>query len=339
IGDSLLTNDRVDSLNLRAELSPLKRQTALYDLTLDLKQAAPYGITWGEWARSWQYFSDRPAPAFTLPIRLSSGIYRLPVVFKGESAAGIQLDQLDQANWLSQRGRPLSGQWMSARRYVPESEIHKENQRYLRRIDFIYRGSGIFARRHLDQVLASADRNLPPGYQLEEKEDSWFPRAKDEASPLQLLLIIGSLIFVVCACLFESLTRAWWVISILPLAFVGAFLAYHWSPVQVEAGTFAALSLLMGLTVNNAIFLIHHLNLAPKKDLLTLLSWTRMKLLPIMLTTLTTVIAMTPILVEKEPQPFWYNLSVGSIGGLLMSSVLLLVIIPLLMAKVKTDAE
>lgn len=333
VGDSLRRNDRVDSLDLRAELRPAGRVRSLYRLRLDPVQAQQQGLLWPDWAASWAALNTRLTPGFTLPLRGAGARRRYPVVLRSDLADTLQLDHLTRARWLSPAGQLVLGQGMQAERYVPESAIHKENQQYLRRIDFIYRGAGTFARRHLDHVLAVMRDRLPPGYTLEKHTDRWVGGQEADVSLLTMWLAVGGLIFVICACLFESLRRAFWVLALLPVSFVGAFVAYAWAAAYVAAGTLAALLLLGGLTVNNTIFLVHHLHQAPDRRLGTLLAWTRDKVLPLVLTTLTTVVAMLPILGEAQPQPFWYHLALGSVGGLLGSTPLLLLLLPLLMAE------
>jgi multidrug efflux pump subunit AcrB len=133
-------------------------------------------------------------------------------------------------------------------------------------------------------------------------------------------------------------------VLLIPVSFIGLFLTYYMTGVPFGTGGFAAMVLLAGLTVNAGIYIICQNNnqremyLLPaeldKKRLLKI-SCTRYvkafnhKIIPILLTILSTVLGMIPFLIDgPDEQPFWYSLAIGTIGGLLFSVIPIYLFLP-----------
>ena len=102
--------------------------------------------------------------------------------------------------------------------------------------------------------------------------------------------------------------------------------------------------LLAGLTVNAGIYIICQDN--NQREMLIIPSvWDKKrmlkfgilryvkafnhKIIPILLTILSTVLGMIPFLIDgSDEQPFWYSLAVGTIGGLIFSVVPIFLFLP-----------
>lgn len=91
--------------------------------------------------------------------------------------------------------------------------------------------------------------------------------------------------------------------------------------------------MLAGIVVNNAIVLVDSFNQRREKNhnlLLTVITVSRERLKPIMMTTLTTVLGLLPLLVETgEGSNLWKPMGLTVISGLIFSTFLTLLIIPL----------
>ena len=84
--------------------------------------------------------------------------------------------------------------------------------------------------------------------------------------------------------------------------------------------------LLAGLTVNAGIYIICQLNNQNGKMFVKAFNH---KIIPILLTILSTVLGMIPFLIDgPDEQPFWYSLAVGTIGGLVFSIIPILLFLP-----------
>ncbi|MGB3616736.1 MAG: efflux RND transporter permease subunit, partial [Catalinimonas sp.] len=136
--------------------------------------------------------------------------------------------------------------------------------------------------------------------------------------------------------LFESFRWPWLVLVTIPASFVGLFLCFGWFDFYFDQGGYAAFVLLGGLVVNAAIFVLYDYQRrlgtsrqAPTRLLVKALIG---KALPISLTVLSTVLGLTPFLLEGQAEVFWFALAAGTCGGLIYSLPVIFVLLPTLVA-------
>ncbi|MCF8232865.1 MAG: hypothetical protein K9J27_11810 [Bacteroidales bacterium] len=95
--------------------------------------------------------------------------------------------------------------------------------------------------------------------------------------------------------------------------------------------------LLSGLVVNSAIYIINDFNNKPGKNVKTFVKAYNSKIIPILLTNLSTVLGLIPFLMLGGEQPFWYAFAAGSIGGLIFSLPVLVIFLPAFLLKKKRN--
>lgn len=210
-------------------------------------------------------------------------------------------------------------------------EIHKEAQQYKRLISFEYFGSYHFGEKFLNETLQTFRSRLPIGYTVKPIDRFWF--GSDTRTPYELIGVVMLLIYVVCVVIFESLWQPMALIGLIPLSYIGVFLAFYCTGSNFDQGGYAAFVLLAGNVVCAGIFIIAEFNRLrqefPNTTLLELyVSAFRHKIRPILLTVLSTVVGMVPFLLYEQ-EPFWYALGLGTIGGLLMSLLAIVLYLPL----------
>ncbi len=140
------------------------------------------------------------------------------------------------------------------------------------------------------------------------------------------------LVYLVMASQFESLLHPFVILFTIPLAMVGAIGALLLTGSPISVVVFIGLILLVGLVVKNAIILIDKVNQLreagmPKRE--ALVDGARSRLRPIMMTMLTAVFGFMPLaLAFGEGAEVRSPMAVTVIGGLLVSTLLTLVVIP-----------
>ncbi len=191
------------------------------------------------------------------------------------------------------------------------------------------------ARKRVEPIMD--DYPLPPGY-------SWkFGRGLEEndkavQTMTQNMLLAVVLIFLVMASLFESALYPLSIITSIVFAIVGSiwFLALTGTTITMMA--MIGFMVLIGVVVNIGIVLIAHvIDLRhaglPRHD--AILQAGRDRLRPIMMTTLTTLLGLTPLAVGDAQiggggeGPAYYPMARAIIGGLAFSSVISLLIVPM----------
>jgi HAE1 family hydrophobic/amphiphilic exporter-1 len=140
------------------------------------------------------------------------------------------------------------------------------------------------------------------------------------------------LVYLVMASQFESLLHPFVILFTIPLAMVGAVAALLLTRSPVSVVVFIGLILLVGLVVKNAIILIDKVNQlrevgVAKRE--ALVEGARSRLRPIMMTTLCALFGFLPLaLALGEGAEVRSPMAITVIGGLLVSTLLTLVVIP-----------
>ena len=147
------------------------------------------------------------------------------------------------------------------------------------------------------------------------------------------------LVYMVLASLFESYVQPLIVMITVPLAFIGAVLALKITNKPVSMGVLIGGIMLAGIVVNNAIILVDRVNGLREKGynlLRAILTTGQQRLRPIAMTTLTTILALVPMAVDKsEAAGLWSPLAITIIGGLSFSTLLTLIIVPLIYVMIE----
>jgi HAE1 family hydrophobic/amphiphilic exporter-1 len=140
------------------------------------------------------------------------------------------------------------------------------------------------------------------------------------------------LVYLVMASQFESLLHPFVILFTIPLAMVGAVLALWLSGSPVSVVVFIGLILLVGIVVKNAIVLIDKVNQLREEGVAkrqAICEGAESRLRPIIMTTMTTLFGFAPLaFFGGEGAEVRAPMALTVIGGLLVSTLLTLVVIP-----------
>jgi HAE1 family hydrophobic/amphiphilic exporter-1 len=120
----------------------------------------------------------------------------------------------------------------------------------------------------------------------------------------------------------------------IPLAAVGVALALWLTDTRLSVIVFIGLIMLAGIVVNNAIVLLDLINQLRERGmdrLSAIQEGARLRLRPIMMTTLTTVLGLLPMALGLgEGSEMRTPMAITVIGGLLTSTLLTLLVVPVM---------
>ncbi len=154
------------------------------------------------------------------------------------------------------------------------------------------------------------------------------------------LVLAIVLVYMVMAAQFESFRDPLVILFSIPLAAVGVILVLFLTNTTFNIQAFIGVIMLAGIVVNNAIVLVDYTNLLRRRDGLQLRHAVelagRRRLRPILMTTLTTVLAMVPMALGiGEGGEVQAPMARVVIGGLLASTLITLIVIPILYTTVE----
>lgn len=185
------------------------------------------------------------------------------------------------------------------------------------------------ARRHIEQIQSEvalpSDFMMIMGGTAEDQQESNFY--------LMIAFFLAAvLVYMVMAAQFESLVDPFIIMFTIPLSIIGVlvFLFITNTPISVMA--LIGVVMLVGIAVNNGIVLVDYINQLRHKGMGLYEAAEKsavVRLRPVLMTALTTIIGMIPLALEiGDGSETWAPLARAVIGGLTMTTVLTLVVIP-----------
>ncbi len=188
-----------------------------------------------------------------------------------------------------------------------------------------------------DQYMAAVTAMLdgmdfPYGYSW--TFGQWQQRRQEKQRELLVNLGLALLlIFAVMSGLFESARQALALMIALPFALSGAIWTLYLTGTDFDQPAVVGLMLLIGIVVNNGIVMIEHINHYRRGGMArteAMLRGGRERLRPILMTALTTLIGLVPIVIQKPSLGgvYYYSMALVIMGGLFVSTFLTSTLLP-----------
>jgi multidrug efflux pump subunit AcrB len=177
-----------------------------------------------------------------------------------------------------------------------------------------------------------AGLELPEGYAVLLGGEEEAIRDSNRQLAVVVLLAVF-LVFVVLALQYESLVNPLVILVAMPLSLVGVGLALRLTGTPLSAPVLLGVILLAGIVVNNAILLVEYVEEYRREKGVPMLQAVvdagAVRLRPILMTTLTTVLGMLPLALGLgEGSELMQPLAIAVVGGLTVSTLLTLFVVP-----------
>ena len=213
------------------------------------------------------------------------------------------------------------------------AEILRDNQQRIVEVSAtVDAGATLGGRlRAIDATLQ--DLKLPAGYSL---YDGGARKTLQEGRKLAMTLLMLALflVFVVMAVQYESLRNPFIILLSVPFALIGVAVGLQAAGLPMSMPVKLGMIMLAGIVVNNAIVLVEYVEIVrergrPIRE--AILEAARLRLRPILMTTLTTVVGMLPLAIGiGEGSEMLRPLAVTIVAGLSFSMLVSLLLVPVL---------
>ena len=213
--------------------------------------------------------------------------------------------------------------------------INRRNQAYSRLVTSDYAGLRRYGGRIIMEIQDAMV--LPLGYGFNRGGFDFFD---DEGTLWGAVLLSAILIYMILAALYESFRQPFIILWTVPMAFIGLFLVFFVFDGVFTQGGYFAMVFLIGISVNNAIILLYQLqkravqNQAPLPQS-AIFEVCLSRLRPILVTGATSIGGLLPFLIWFPNGTLWHAFALGTVGGLCLSSVGVLLILPALFFRSK----
>ncbi|MDR0954858.1 MAG: efflux RND transporter permease subunit [Rikenellaceae bacterium] len=214
------------------------------------------------------------------------------------------------------------------------NNIYREDQQYSLYVSYNFTGGYDQASRVLREETKRMNAILPLGFKATSSNSYW--NSGEAARQYLLLVLIAVIIYFIGAILFESLLQPLAVILLIPISFIGVFLTFYLTGFRFDQGGFAAFVLLCGIVVNAGFYVISEYNYLSRsscqRPLQNYLKAYNHKIVPILLTVISTILGLIPFLFEGEGEVFWFSFAIGTMGGMIFNLVALFFFLPLFLS-------
>lgn len=190
---------------------------------------------------------------------------------------------------------------------------------------------------HLSDITSQIEErmnkiNFPTGYRFE-----WGGQAKmmneTIVDMVRTFILAVILTYMLLAAILESFAQPILILATVPLALIGVILSLLITGYTFNIVSMMAIIMLVGIVVNNAILLMDYVNIKRRDGYSVhdaLMEAGKMKLKPIVMSTLAIIVGMLPMAIGigSTGAEMTRPMGIVSIGGLIVSTFLTLIIIP-----------
>lgn len=147
-----------------------------------------------------------------------------------------------------------------------------------------------------------------------------------------LILLSLVLVYIVMASQFESLTEPFIIMFSIPFALSGVLITLYIFNATINIISLIGIVMLIGIVVKNGIVLVDYTNLLVDKGYTlrqAVIAAGRSRLRPVLMTSLTTILAMIPMIASTgSGSEMWKPMGIAIFGGLTFSTLITLILIP-----------
>ncbi|MGM9806146.1 MAG: efflux RND transporter permease subunit [Candidatus Aphodosoma sp.] len=158
-----------------------------------------------------------------------------------------------------------------------------------------------------------------------------------------LLAMIVMLVYIVMASQFENLNKPFIIMTSALFALPGVIFSLFITGVSLDMIGALGVILLVGIVVKNGIVLVDYINLMRDRDYelyeaIALSGQSRLR--PVLMTAFTTILGMVPMAASSsEGSEMWQPMGIVVIGGLTVSTIVTLIVVPVLYAVTSRHGE
>ncbi|MGE5420896.1 MAG: efflux RND transporter permease subunit [Chloroflexota bacterium] len=226
------------------------------------------------------------------------------------------------------------GEIASVKEYWSPPNIERKRKERIVRVSFTpYKRSLLELQTEIQQNIS--EMVMPAGVMVQ--ISGAIQDQMDAFSDLALLMVVSLiLVYLIMASQFESLRMPFIIMFSIPFAFSGVAIALYLTGISLSAISGIGAVMLIGIVVKNAIVLVDFINLMRDRgyDLYEAIAISgRSRLRPVIMTTATTILGMLPLALSTgSGAELWRPMGVAVIGGLIFSTLVTLVLVPVVYA-------
>ncbi len=233
------------------------------------------------------------------------------------------------------------GEIAAVKEYWSPPNIERKRKERIVRVSFTpYQRSLTELQVEVQNIISNI--NMPAGVMV--RISGAIEEQMEAFTDLAMLVVVSLiLVYLIMASQFESLKMPFIIMFSIPFAFSGVAIALYLTGTTLSAISGIGAVMLIGIVVKNAIVLVDFINLMRERgysmlDAIALSGRSRLR--PVIMTTATTILGMLPLALSKgSGSELWSPMGIAVIGGLIFSTLVTLVFVPVVYAVFVRDKK
>jgi len=276
---------------------------------------------------------NRVAGLTATQLRQYGDEYDIVVRYKRSSTS--TLTDIENIGISNMQGKVIRlGEIATIKEYWAPPSIERKRKERIVRVSFTpYKRS--LTDLQIEVQKAIDETNLPAGVMVQ-ISGAIKDQAESFADIAFLMLVSLILVYLIMASQFESLKMPFIIMFSIPFAFSGVLIALFLTNTALNVISAIGGVLLIGIVVKNAIVLVDFINLMRERgnELYEAIAISgRSRLRPVIMTSATTILGMLPLAMSTGAgSELWSPMGVAVIGGLVFSTVVTLILVPVVYA-------
>jgi HAE1 family hydrophobic/amphiphilic exporter-1 len=257
------------------------------------------------------------------------------VVVRFKRSATSTITQIENIGITNQTGQIIRlGEIAQIKEYWAPPSIERKRKERIVTVSFTpYKES--LTKLQIEVQKAIDETSLPAGVMVQ--ISGAIKEQMESFMDIALLLVISLiLVYLIMASQFESLKMPFIIMFSIPFAFSGVAIALFLTNTALSVISGIGAVMLIGIVVKNAIVLVDFINLMRERgnELYEAIAISgRSRLRPVIMTSATTILGMLPLAMSTGAgSELWSPMGVAIIGGLVFSTMVTLVLVPVVYA-------
>jgi len=320
---------RVQNININSSSWWNTEKLYEYEVTFDRQKMAKYQLDMNSVV--WQLYIFLNNKEGALYRNIGNEEVRISIKEKNSK---FDIDDLRQFTFTNSQGQKVNlTEFTRIEKTEVMNEIERTDELYVRNINFDFRGSYKKGEEFIDELKQVFP--LPMGYVIDDDDNNYDNDDEQNKQMIWMLIASALLVYMSLAALFESFRSPFVIILTLPLAFIGVAFIFYFFEETFNFYARMGLILLSGIVVNNSIILIYRIIQLQQHGVSrdnSILQATRDRARPILMTSLTTILGLIPMLIRTEVDKgdFWRMLAFSTMGGLTAATIFSIIVTPVI---------
>jgi multidrug efflux pump subunit AcrB len=218
--------------------------------------------------------------------------------------------------------------------------IERNDQEYQLIVNYDFAGSAYLNDYVEQRVMKTMKKELPLGYKISSLNEDVL--LNSEANFAIIVILSMLIVFVICAIIINNLFKAFVITALLPISFVGIFIAATLFRIPFDEGGCFGFMILIGLSGGYTLTVLFNYGIESilnpiKYKISSYIKAVNMTAISLGLSICCVILGLSSYIIYSDKEYFWYSFSIILIGGLCVATVSIIFLFPVFLVNKPFD--